>query len=77
VTALGYLPYSPDLPPPDFFLFPPRKSVLKGQRFSSADVTAKATSTDRGIEKWFPGLLPKKLYELWENWFTAQGNYFE
>jgi hypothetical protein len=42
VTALEHRPYSPDLTPPDFFLFPLRKSVLKGQRFSIVEeVTAK------------------------------------
>jgi len=37
-------PYSPDLAPCDFFLFPKIKSALKGTRFESEDtVKAKAT----------------------------------
>jgi histone-lysine N-methyltransferase SETMAR len=31
--ALDHLPYSPDLAPGDFWLFPELKSVLKGKRF--------------------------------------------
>jgi hypothetical protein len=57
VTALKHLPYSPDLSPPDFFLFLRLKSVPKGQRSASAKkVSAKATSTDGGIKKWFLGM---------------------
>jgi len=37
VTTLYYPPYSPDLSPPDYFLFPKLKMKLKGLHF--ADVT--------------------------------------
>ena len=33
---MGHPPYSPDLAPNDFFLFPNIKNKLRGQRFSSA-----------------------------------------
>ena len=40
---LEHPPYSPDLAPCDFFLFPKIKSALKGTRFKSIDaVKAKA-----------------------------------
>jgi hypothetical protein len=32
VTTLEHPPYSPDLAPGDFYLFPPLKSALKGRR---------------------------------------------
>ena len=41
---MEYPPYSPDLAPCDFFLFPKIKSTLKGTGFESVDaVKAKAT----------------------------------
>jgi len=40
-TAVPHPPYSPDLAPPDFWLFPKLKETLKGQHFSSdAEVEA-------------------------------------
>jgi hypothetical protein len=30
-------------------------------------------STQRGMEKWFPGM-PSKLYKRWQKYITAQGN---
>ena len=42
--SVEHPPYSPDLAPSDFFLFPKIKSALKGTRFESVDVMkAKAT----------------------------------
>jgi transposase len=36
-TVVPQPPYSPDLAPADFFLFPKLKSTLKGQRFDSIE----------------------------------------
>jgi len=38
IPVLDHPPYSPDLAPADFFLFPRLKSIMKGARF--ADVAA-------------------------------------
>ena len=44
IPVMEHPPYSPDLAPCDFFLFPKIKSELKGTRFESVDaVKAKAT----------------------------------
>jgi len=44
IPVMEYPPYSPDLAPCDFFLFPKKKSALKGTRFDSVDaVKTKAT----------------------------------
>jgi len=44
IPVMEHPPYSPDLAPCDFFLFPKIKSALKGTRFVSVDaVKAKAT----------------------------------
>ena len=37
ITALDHPPYSPDLAPCDFWLFPRLKPVMKGTRFSSLE----------------------------------------
>jgi hypothetical protein len=37
ISAMDHLPYSPDLAPADFWLFPKLKSVLKGKRFSDVE----------------------------------------
>jgi histone-lysine N-methyltransferase SETMAR len=40
-------PYSPDLSPPEFFLFPEIKSTLKGRRFEDTeDIKRNVTSQD-------------------------------
>lgn len=41
ITTLEHPPYSPDLAPCDFNLFPKVKSVLKGTRFESVDAVKK------------------------------------
>ena len=44
VTSVEYPPYSPDLFPADFYLFPPLKWALKGRRFCNApDIIENAT----------------------------------
>jgi histone-lysine N-methyltransferase SETMAR len=45
-TAVAHPPYSPDLAPSDFWLFPELKETLKGQHFSS-DATVEAA-----VRKW-------------------------
>jgi len=44
ITVLEHPPYSPNLAPCDFFLFPKIKSALKGTRFESINA-AKAKAT--------------------------------
>ncbi|KAJ4444102.1 hypothetical protein ANN_05891 [Periplaneta americana] len=51
ITALDHPPYSPDLSPPDYFLFPRLKSHLKGRRFNAEEVIANATRALRGFHK--------------------------
>jgi hypothetical protein len=37
ITVLEYPPYSSDLDPSDFFLFPKIKEILKGRHFDDID----------------------------------------
>ena len=75
---LPHPPYSPDLAPSDFFLFPSLKKHLKGQRFHSNEDVISA------VEEWFEshpksyyaqGLL--KVKERWQNCVDMQGDYVE
>lgn len=75
---VGHPPYSPDLAPCDYFLFPKLKKLLRGQRFSDPQ-TAVATMIDllykipnsefsNCFDKWF---------ERMEKCIRAKGDYFE
>jgi hypothetical protein len=78
IMKLGHPPYSPDLAPCDFWLFPKLKTALKGHRFSEiADIQGHATTILQSIpEEEF-----QKCFELCKHRLTectgAQGDYFE
>jgi transposase len=46
ITVVPQPPYSPDLVPAYFFLFPKLKSSLKGQRFESTEEIEKNSLTE-------------------------------
>lgn len=78
VATLPQPPYSPDLAPPDFFLFPRLKSSLKGHHFGTVEnVQAAVTNALKGI----PVQDFQASYDAWQNrWqrcIDAQGCYFE
>lgn len=71
-------PYSPDLAPCDFFLFPRMKDRLRGIRFQSTEEMKKAS------ENYLKGLQKKDFEEVFQDWkrrmekcIDAGGNYFE
>jgi len=62
VTTLEHTPYSPDLAPADFYLFPELKSALKGQNFCDAtDIIKNATA----FTNWLPGTFLQLLAEVY------------
>ena len=78
VPVLNHPPYSPDLVPADFFLFPRLKSIMKGTRF--ADVVAiqeRVTAVLQSIPKeaFFDSF--QKLYERCQKCVVKDGDYFE
>lgn len=78
IPVLDHPPYSPDLAPCDFFLFPKVKSQLKGTHFLSvAEVQEKTTEILRSISE--DDL--KLCFETWQRRMrmcvNSQGNYFE
>lgn len=78
ITVMEHPPYSPDLAPCDFDLFPIMKRDLKGKRFSSAEeVKAAATEALRRVPKEFFKKSFENLYYRWQACVTAEGKYFE
>jgi hypothetical protein len=75
---LDHPPYSPDLAPCDFWLFPELKTAFEGNRFSYInDIQGHATTILQSIpEEEF-----QKCFEQWEHRLTkcigAQGDFFE
>jgi histone-lysine N-methyltransferase SETMAR len=78
VPGLHHAPYTPDLAPCDFFLFPKLKHSLKGTHFQSIeDIQRKTTD----LLKWFTQNDFQKCFHAWkermQQCIEAQGNYFE
>ncbi|GFX27042.1 histone-lysine N-methyltransferase SETMAR [Trichonephila clavipes] len=78
VEILPYPPYSPDLTPCDFWLFPQLKEPLRGKRFASNKACVKAAEavlkklSQNGLLHVF-----KKWTERWDKCITCHGSYFE
>jgi len=76
--CLDHPPYSPDLAPPDYHLFPGLKKQLKGRHFSSdAEVTAAAETWKDGqpSEFFLSGL--QKLQQRAKKCIELRGEYVE
>jgi hypothetical protein len=58
MAVIPHPPYSPDLAPCDFFLFPKMKMKLKGRRFDTTDIQAESprvldTVTEKDFQEAF------------------------
>ena len=71
VTVLPHLPYSPDLAPCNFFLFPHLKAKLWGHRFHSAAKVIRDLPANI-FERCF-----QQLYQRWQMCIAANGDCFE
>jgi len=73
-TVVPQPPYSPDLAPADFFLFPKLKSTLKGRRFDTFNEIQKNSTKELFA-------IPKEAFQSWqkrwERCVASEGNYFE
>lgn len=78
IELTGHPPYSPDLAPNDFYLFPTVKNKLRGQRFSSREEAVDAFKM-HVLE--IPQSEWKKCYENWfqrmQKCIDHHGEYFE
>ena len=78
VAVLDHSPYSPDLTPADFFLFPRLKATIKVARF--VDVNAikdHVTAVMRSIPQEVFADCFRKLYERCQTCVVAESDYFE
>ena len=78
IKTLPQPPYSPDLAPCDFCLFPKLKEKLRGYRYKTIEEIKEAvmkvidTPTQDDLHGAF-----QKLLKWYNKWITAGGNYFE
>jgi histone-lysine N-methyltransferase SETMAR len=78
VTTIPHPPYSPDLAPCDFFLFPKLKSTMKGRRFQTIDDIQVNTENElKTIPKQAYQECPEKWKRRWKRCILSQGEYFE
>lgn len=78
VQMLPHPPYSPDLAPCDFFLFPTVKKMLRGRKFNNANEAVEE------FRRLFFDLPQDMFFKCFESWFTRMhkcigvgGKYFE
>jgi hypothetical protein len=78
MAVIPHPPYSPDLAPCHFFLFPKMKLKLKGRRFDTIEEiqTESRRVLDTLTEKDFQEAF-KKWRRWWDRYLHAGGNYFE
>ena len=78
IAVLEQPPYSPNLAPCDFFLFPKLKRVIRGTRFQDSKAITTAVTKELGA---IPMESFQKCIEAWrqrlEKCIRAQGDYFE
>ena len=78
ITTLDHPPYSPDLAPCDFFLFPKLKGILKGTRFEGVDdIKANVTAFLKCIKKEEFAKCFKAWSRRMEKCVKADGEYSE
>jgi len=77
-TVVPQPPYSPDLAPEDFFLFPQLKSSMKGRRFQTIEEIEENWTRD------LRAILQYKFQDAFQNWkkhwkrcIKSVGEYFE
>ena len=78
IAVLEQPPYSPDLAPCDFFLFPKLKGIIKGIHFEGVEAIKRAVTTElRGI----PEESFQQCIEAWQRrmdkCIRLEGDYFE
>ncbi len=78
LPVLDHPPYSLDLGPCDFFLFPRLKNVLKGHHFGGLEeIKRNATATLKAISKEEFAACFQQWKHRMEKCVTSGGNYFE
>jgi len=77
-TVLPQAPYSPDLAPADFVLFPKVKSTLKGRSFESIEaIKTNSLAHSCSIPKTAFQECFRTLKKRWQRCIQSRGEYFE
>ena len=78
INTVPYPPYSPDLAPSDFRLFPKLKENLRGCRYETIEEMKEAVTKviDTLTQEDFYGAL-QKLLEQYNKCIAVEGDYFE
>jgi len=77
-SVVPHPPYSPDLAPEDFFLFPKLKTTLKGCRFPTIqEIQENAIREMRAITESAFQEAFQQWKKRWERCNSSRGDYFE
>ena len=78
IVLLRQPPYSPDIAPCDFWMFPKLKMALKGKRFDDIEtIQSNATRELKAIPKRESQDCFEKWKHLWNRVIQSSGDYFE
>ena len=78
VSVLSQPPYSPDLAPCDFYLFPKLKIVMKGQCYNDVDAIKRKTDDKlRRISRESFKQCMQAWVKRWDHCISSSGCYFE
>ena len=77
-SVVPHPPYSPDLAPTNFFLFPKLKITLKGRRFEIIEeIRGNAIRELRAITESAFQEAFQQWKKRWERYIASRGDYFE
>ena len=78
IKTVPYLPYSPNLAPCDFWLFPELKENLRGCHYETIEEIKEAVTevTDTPTQEDFHGAF-QKLWERYNECIAGGGDYFK
>ena len=78
ITLMEHPPYSPDLAPCDFYLFPKCKMLIRGKHFGAVEAIKKQTTnllksiTKDDLQRCF-----QQWKKRWQKCILLEGEYFE
>jgi hypothetical protein len=78
IPVVPHQPYSSDLAPYDFFLFPRLKNTLKGKRFQDvAEIKLNTTRQLQAIPEQASHTCIEKWKDRWNRCIQSGGSYFD
>jgi hypothetical protein len=78
IITMDHPPYSPDLAPCDFYLFPKLKNIMRGEHFVDVDsIKRKTTKLQKELTKEDMQHCFQEWEKRWTNCILSEGDYFE